>query len=41
MCNKNDQQEVDGKIKEQFFDRCIFSNRGNNKFVIVKRCLPL
>ena len=34
-CNKNYQHKFDEKLKEQFFDTYNFSNRGNNKFVLL------
>ena len=34
-CNKNYQHKFDEKLKERFFNTYKFSNRGNNKFILL------
>ena len=34
-CNKNYQQNFDGKLKEWFFNTYKFSNHDNNKFILL------
>ena len=34
-CNKNYQQKFDEKLKERFFNTYKFSNRDNNKFILL------
>ena len=35
ICNKNCQTKFDEKLEEQFFKTYKFSNRGNNKFILL------
>ena len=34
-CNKNYQQKLDEKLKEQFFNTYKFTNHDNNKFILL------
>ena len=36
-CNKNCQHKFDEKLKERFFNADKFSNRNNNKFILLLR----